>query len=226
MELIIDAASECATAGLASQGVLQWTSGPLAPRDHTRQLLPAILAGLQATSATFDDLLTIIVSLGPGPFNGLRVATSIAKGLAAGTGASVIGISTLEAEAYRCDSPTVTVRPMVCAGRTGFATALFSRQDGQWVQTEESRHLDASGLSDVVKGCECLCGDIAEVRKSLSDVTSLAALHSVTGCKSRLEVLAALGWRRFMAGQVTSAAALQPLYTRPPHITIARDRRP
>jgi tRNA threonylcarbamoyl adenosine modification protein YeaZ len=226
MELIIDAAAQSPGAGLSIEGALHWTSGPLTAREHTRQLLPAILAGLQATSATFNDVSTIVVSLGPGPFNGLRVAVSIAKGLAAGTGAGIVGISTLEAEAYRCDASTGVVRPIVSAGRTGFATALYVWRANEWALVEEVRHIDATELSDIIDGTECLCGDVSHVVQALPPATSGQTLRTASGSQSRLEVLAALGWSRFKAGLLTPAAALQPLYARPPHITVARERRP
>jgi len=226
MELIIDAAAQCPGTGLSNEGVLHWISGPLAAREHTRQLLPAILAGLQATSATFNDVRTIIVSLGPGPFNGLRVAVSIAKGLAAGTGAATVGISTLEAEAYRCEPSTGVVRPIVSAGRTGFATSLYVWRTGEWAQVEEPRHVDATELCDIIHGIECLCGDVSRVIQALPPGTSSETLRTASGRQSRLEVLAALGWSRFSAGLATPASALQPLYARAPHITVARERRP
>lgn len=226
MELIVDAASQCPSAGLSSRGIVGWTSGPLSPREHTRQLLPAILTGLKAMSATFDDLEVIIVSLGPGPFNGLRVAVSTAKGLAAGTGAAVVGISTLEAEAYRCEPSTAKVRPIVCAGQTGFTTALFSWREVEWVQVEDNRHIEVPEVADFLGRCECICGDVEDVLATLPPMSPRGNFSAAISRCSRLEVLASLGWERYLRGHITSATALQPLYARPPHITAARDRRP
>ena len=226
MELIIDAASQCACAGLSSRGIVRWTSGPLSPREHTTQLLPAIMTGLKTMSAAFDALEVIIVSLGPGPFNGLRVAVSLVKGLAAGTGAAVVGISTLEAEAFRCEPSASIVRPMVCAGRTGFTTALFTWRDAQWVQVEDNRYIEMPQVVDVLDGCEGLCGDVEEALAALPPLSPRSGFSAATCRCSRLEALASLGWERYLRRHTTSAAALQPLYARPPHITAARDRRP
>jgi tRNA threonylcarbamoyladenosine biosynthesis protein TsaB len=226
MELILDASSKSTRVGIALKGLLQWTSDPLAPQEHTRQLLPAILKGMESTSTTFHELTLIVAALGPGPFNGLRVAVSAAKGLCAGTGAAVVGISTLEAEAHRCSPGAGTVRPVIAAGRTTVATTLFEWRDGAWVQLEDIRLVDAAELRQFVDESSPLCGEIDDAFDATQAAAPELALHIATGSGSRLESLARLGWKRFCAGDVASVAALQPLYARPPHITMPRDRRP
>jgi len=226
MELILDASSRSTRVGVAQKGLLQWTSEALAPQEHTRQLLPAILKGMESTSTVFHELELIVVALGPGPFNGLRVAVSTAKGLGAGTGAAVVGISTLAAEAHRCSPGTGTVRPVIAAGRTAVATALFEWRDGAWAQVEDTRLVDAAELAQFVDESAPLCGEIDEVFAAAQAAAPELALRIATGSRSRPESLAELGWKRFCAGDVASVSALQPLYARPPHITIPKDRRP
>ena len=226
MELILDASSRSTRAGLALNGLLQWSSAPLAPQEHTRQLLPAVIQGMEATSTTFHELELIVVALGPGPFNGLRVAVSAAKGLAAGTGAAIVGISTLEAEAFRCLPGSGTVRPVVAAGRAAWTTALFEWRGEAWVQVEDARIVDAVELTQTMDGRVPLCGEIDDVFDASQAASLRTALSTATVSGSRLEVLARLGWRRYSAGDTAVAAALQPLYARPPHITVPRDRRP
>jgi tRNA threonylcarbamoyladenosine biosynthesis protein TsaB len=224
MELILDASSRSTRAGLAADGRLRWTSHPLPPQEHTRQLLPVVLDGLRATAATFADLNLVVVALGPGPFNGLRVAVSTAKGLVIGTGSSLVGISTLEAEAYRCSPDTGTVRIAVAAGRTAFTTALFTWTDSRWVQVEEARHIEGEELrclDDFPLSGELDAGDTCSPTREMPPGRPAA-----TVCGSRIESLATLGWLRYCTGHVASTAVLQPLYARPPHITSPRNRRP
>ena len=225
MELILDASSLSTRAGLACGGVLRWSSPSLSPREHTSQLLPAIVAGLSETSATFRDLELIVVALGPGPFNGLRVAVSTAKGFAAGTGAAVTGISTLEAEAFRCTEEIGAVRPILAVGRSGFATALFMWQLSGWTQVEDTCLMAESTLEAAVDEGVALCGETDALGASLP-VDSRKALHLATVRGTRLQALATLGWKRYQSHDVAAATSLQPLYVRPPHITIPRDRRP
>jgi len=225
LELILDASSPSARVGLASEGLVHWATPPLAPLEHTRQLLPSMLAGLQATQRSWSDLRLIVVALGPGPFNGLRVAVSTAKGLAIGTGAATVGIPTLLAEAHRC-TPAGTVRPVIAAGRSAFAAALYTWRDGDWVQVDEARLVEEDAVAELLQDDALLCGETERIAGRMPRATagpepSLAEMHG-----SRLDSLAALGWQRYVARDITAAAALQPLYARPPHITIPRDRRP
>ena len=55
---------------------------------------------LGRTEASPADLEAIAVALGPGGFSALRVGLSCAKGLAMPTDTPLIGVGTLEMEAY------------------------------------------------------------------------------------------------------------------------------
>src|SRR5438445_3979806 len=60
-------------------------------------LLPTVDHVLRKAGVAAKDLDAVAVSIGPGSFTGLRVGLATAKGLALGTGATVVGVSTLEA---------------------------------------------------------------------------------------------------------------------------------
>jgi tRNA threonylcarbamoyl adenosine modification protein YeaZ len=224
VELILDASSSSARVGLAVNGLLRWMAPPLPPLEHTRELLPAIMQGLETVHTGWHDLQLIVVALGPGPFNGLRVAVSTAKGLAAGTGASTVGIATLRAEVERC-ACSGKVRPIIAAGRTTLATALYSWSGGDWRQEQETRLVEEDDAVELLDAEVLLCGEIERFVGALPPghgaLPRVADTHA-----SRLDSLALLGWQRYASGNVTDAAALQPLYARPPHITTPRDRRP
>ncbi len=226
MELILDASSASSLAGFARNGKLEWCSPLLAPQQHTREMLPAIASGLHSVSSTYGDIQMIVVALGPGPFNGLRVAVSTAKGIATGTGAALVGIPTLHAEAQRCPTTAEVIRCIILAGRSGFATAEFACRDGSWIQTRETVILDVRELPHVLDPLVPLCGDLDALAAAGLPEALRARLLPATVNKSRLEALAELGWCRYVSGEVVPAASLQPLYVRSPHITVPRERRP
>ncbi len=224
MELILDASSASSRVGLASQGTLVWDSSRLVPQQHTRQLLPETLRGLNETSTGFSEIALVVVALGPGPFNGLRVAAATAKGIVTGTGASLVGIRTMHAEVNRCPPSFGTVRPILRAGRTGFITALFNWREGSWQQLEDEHYIADATYEQSSGEAIHICADGEDSGASLPD--NHRPILRVTGIVlSRLELLASLGWRHYSAGDTSSAAALQPVYARPPHITTPRDRR-
>jgi tRNA threonylcarbamoyl adenosine modification protein YeaZ len=70
-----------------------WTSA----LRQSAELLPRLLALLEAHGATLGETRAIAVGTGPGSFTGLRVAMAIAKGLAFGLGRPIVGVPSLEA---------------------------------------------------------------------------------------------------------------------------------
>ncbi len=224
MELILDASSASPRVGLASRGTLVWDSSHLVPKQHTRQLLPEILRGLDETLTGFGDIALVVVALGPGPFNGLRVAAATAKGIVTGTGAALVGIRTMLAEVNRCPPSVGTVRPILRAGRTGFITALFTWREGSWHQVEDEHYIaDVAYVQSSGEAIHC-CDDTEDPGTSVPG-NHRPILRATGIVLSRLQLLACMGWCRYSAGDTSSAAALQPVYARPPHITTPRNRR-
>lgn len=226
MELILDASSRTSQLGLSLSGQLLWCSESITAQEHTRRFMSELLRGMRQMDTVFPELRLIVVALGPGPFNGLRVAVSTAKGLAVGTGAAIVGIPTLKAEAARCRPDQRVVRPVVHAGRSNFTTALYQRLDNTWLETEAVRHLSATDLAQSAEEHVFMCGEIAEYLAVLAATGVEPAISPAVVCSTRMESLALLGWKRFCTGADITMAVLQPLYVNPPHITTPKDRRP
>lgn len=64
---------------------------------HASQLLALAAELLAAAGLRFADVERIAVGLGPGTFTGLRIGVATARALAQGSGAELVGISTLRA---------------------------------------------------------------------------------------------------------------------------------
>ncbi len=85
----------CSVALISQEGVLASASEDMA-RGHVERLAPMVGEVLaEAIAPTAID--RIGVTCGPGGFTGARLGVSFARGLALSTGATAIGISTLEA---------------------------------------------------------------------------------------------------------------------------------
>lgn len=71
----------------------------LRPKEHTRLLLPMIEEVLSEAAVAIADLDAIVPGIGPGSFIGVRIAVSVAQGMAFAAGRRVVPASSLAAVA-------------------------------------------------------------------------------------------------------------------------------
>ncbi len=99
--LAVETATEACSAALFLDGEIRqrWQ---LAPREHTRLILPMMDALLAEAALTVHDLDAVAFGRGPGSFTGVRIATGIIHGVALGADLPVLPVSTLAAMAQAC----------------------------------------------------------------------------------------------------------------------------
>jgi tRNA threonylcarbamoyladenosine biosynthesis protein TsaB len=220
MELAIDTSTDFCTIGLSCQGEMiaemAWRSG----QNHTVELVPNITRILNQTKSSPQSLKAIFVAKGPGSFNGLRVGISTAKGLALALDIPLVGISTLEVEAYPFAFTRLPICPIHNAGRGEIAAAVYQLKN-TWRCLIPEHIITAETLCQQIKRRTVFCGEIPppvidELQKRLA---RYAIIPNAADRLRHASHLAALGWRRLDAGQLDDAASLQPLYLRQPPIT-------
>lgn len=75
------------------------------PREHTRLLMPMIRSVLFDAEVDLSDLDGIVLGNGPGSFIGMRIAASVAQGLAFGAGLKIAPVSSMAAVAAEVGAP-------------------------------------------------------------------------------------------------------------------------
>lgn len=99
-----------------------WLAGN---NNHSIDLFASIQRIIAERQLSLQQLDAIAVAIGPGSFNGLRVALSTAKGLAFALGKPLVGISTLELIAARQAHWQGIVCALLQAGPAQFYAACY-----------------------------------------------------------------------------------------------------
>ena len=212
----------------AYAGVLLWDDGrPVhsltwrSAYNHTSLLMPAVRQSLQQLGISARELEAVAVALGPGGFSALRVGISAAKGLALPWGTPLIGVGTLEAEAYPYAETGSPVCPLLNIGRRDMAWACYQKVNGDWRKTKDEEITPNTDLPGILPTDALICGEgILTAGQLLRDAElQFDHLMEYPGPSLRLWALARLAADKLQRGEVDDAATLQPFYLRRPSIT-------
>jgi tRNA threonylcarbamoyl adenosine modification protein YeaZ len=193
-------------------------------QNHSVELLPKLTQLLNEAGAGIQAISSVIVAKGPGSFNGLRVGLSTAKGLAFSLKVPIIGISSLELEAYPHAETGLPICPIFNAGRGEIATALYQKKDNNW-QTLVPEHITTiEALGSEITTKTIFCGEYVpriadQLRKRLKQKAVIADVEL-----RRASWLVELAKGKLKAGDYDNPTTLQPLYLRRPAITQRQHR--
>ena len=196
-------------------------------QGHTQKLLPEIDRLFDRIDSSIDAIDAFAVAAGPGSFTGLRIGLASVEGLAFATDRPVVGVSTLEATAYRYRSHEGLIASLLDARRGEIFGALY-RADGSSV----------SAMAEPV--CESLETFLSRLPEAESDEPILFAgsglelygervLESL-GARAELaeaflflgEEVARIGKRLHERGGAAPLGGLEALYLRPSDAEKAR----
>ena len=191
--------------------------------NHTAELMPAVAQTLESQQVSVHDLEAVAVALGPGGFSSLRVGLSVAKGLAAASGLPIIGVGTLDLEAYPYLETGVAVCAMLDVGRGEVATANF---DCQGHAAGEETIWTPDALLDSITEPTQFCGEgvvpwVSLIKDRLGAIGIVMASPSPG---TRLWSLAAIARDRLVAGITDDPIILEPNYIRMPSIGTPKQR--
>lgn len=185
---------------------------PLRYSDHLMEYIEFLLGQLEFRIGQVDGFA---VAVGPGSFTGLRIGIAAAKALAQGLDRPAMGISTLEALAWRFRHVSGRVAPMVDARRQQIFGAVYA------VDGEQPRLVEPE---TVAPPAAWLSGLPAEPCLYVGDGAQMYA-STVAGCRPEgrllrtdnciLSELCDLAFRRVLRGETGDAASLTANYVRP-----------
>lgn len=232
--LALDSSTSYACIALTRDGrllaELTWEVG----QRHSAELFDRVAQVLNGAHVAPNMLNGIAVALGPGSFNGTRVAVTAAKTLAFALGVPIYGHSTLDVIAWPYSATTLPIWAVLDAGRGQVYAALYGPRwapplaPAAWTPTEAptimtpmelANHIhiadpDVPGLSVLIVG-----EWRSETREALESVLGGQARFAPEGNVRRASSLAELAFARAEAGDADDPLALEPLYLRKPAIT-------
>jgi tRNA threonylcarbamoyladenosine biosynthesis protein TsaB len=141
------------------------------PREHTRLLMPMIESVLQEAGATMPDLDAIVLGNGPGSFIGMRIAASVAQGLAFAADLKIIPVSSMAA----------------------VAAQVFTEEQATEVVVAQDAHMNEVYLG-VYRQDNGVVVDIVPERLHAADL-----MLDLDGDDSAQRVAAGFGWQRYPA---------------------------
>ncbi len=232
MILSIDTSSRHGGVALAdTDGLVMEARLWLSSANHTAQLAPAIAELLKSRGAQAADLDGVAVALGPGPFSALRVGVSAAKGLAMAVGFPIIGVDTLELEAWPNLTPDGIAAAWLDAGRNEIAVGWFAG-NGERIRDDEIADPETllAQASTLPNGPLIYCGEAAHGRRDMianpenpTDPLRPATVAAWTPA-NRIWALSRVAAQRLRRAETDDLATLQPYYLRMPTIGVAKQR--
>jgi tRNA threonylcarbamoyladenosine biosynthesis protein TsaB len=219
MILGIETATTVCGAALVRDGSLLAESSVDERNVHSERLLAQIQEVLQRGKCTPRMLRAIAVSIGPGSFTGLRIGLSVAKGIAYGSGVSLLGVPTLLALAEHAAhtarlTPGDHILPALDARRNEVYAQLCSwdgiecRPEGPPADVTVDRLVE-----NLPEGPVYLAG--GGVSKILGvPAAAVRNLRVVPGSASRCSAvrIALIGERMAAGGTFDDLATLEPKY--------------
>ena len=228
MYLAIDTSTDNASLAIVQENDVLAELSWHCRQNHSVELMPHLNQLLQHSGLDLKCLSGVIVALGPGSFNGLRVGVSTAKALAFSLKVPLVGISTLEAAAYQYADCGLPVCPIFNAGRGEIATAIYHKKGNRWHQVVDQQLTTTDSLCSQITAKTIFCGEptaavIVQLKEQLGPK---AIIPPPSSRLRRAAFLAELGINRLESGDCDPPATLQPIYLRRPPITQPKRSQP
>lgn len=209
--LAIDASTELASVALKINEEY-WHLEQDTPKTHAQLLLPLIDSILQQAGAKLSDLDAIVFGCGPGSFTGLRIACSIAKGLAYAHNLPLIPVSCLAAIAYSVREQQKNHHlPVLAAVDARMNEVYWSYfAPNEWLGIES---VNPAANIKIPRDIKVICAGVG-----LEQYWSTMSPEVTQACKTTVDVYpnakAMIGLAEYAAISPIPAADAQPVYVR------------
>jgi len=210
--LALDAVTEACSAALWMDGTLQQRYS-VAPREHTRLILPMVDELLQEADLSPGDLDLIAFDRGPGSFTGIRVTLSVVQGLAFATDLPVLPVSSLAALAHAaCRARGATSVLSLIDARMGELYWGYYRCQSDGVMLQGAEQVSALAAIPVEPDCQLIGSGVTAYAEQLRAAGFKHLIEDESLLYPRASSIAELA--AGLADQACPVDAAQPVYLR------------
>ncbi len=211
--LNIDTTTNVCSVALSQNGKLVDFKETADDRNHSQVLTVFIEQIFKENKITAKDLSAAAISEGPGSYTGLRIGTSVAKGICYANEIPLIAIDTLQSIAVgaknKVNDNKILFCPMIDARRMEVYFSIFDNNLKKLSETE-SLVIDENSFSDKLQKNKIIfCGNGSQKCKEL--ITSDNAVfvdNIITSAKNMIE----LSYKKFTNKNFVDVAYFTPFY--------------
>ena len=210
--LSLETSAKVCSAAIHNKGALVSSAEVHINQSHASKLAVLIKEVMESASIQYPELAAVATTSGPGSYTGLRIGTSMAKGLAVGLDRPIISIGTLELLAHQVSSKNLAnslLCPMIDARRMEVYCGLYTSSLNV-VQPIEAKVIDESSFQEYLTENQIsFFGDGAS--KCKEKLTSPNAKF-IPGIYPSAAHMGTISYTKFVKGQVEDVVNFEPHY--------------
>ncbi len=193
------------------------------PMKHSQELTLLIQESMREQDLSFKELDAVAISKGPGSYTALRVGTSVAKGICYAADIPLIAIDTLEAimQATAQEVKADFYCPMIDARRKEVYMSVYNNKN-TCLKPCQAQILEASTFDEYIQNGQKIAfsGNGSPKYQNMVDQPGFLFLD----VKCSALHLVPLAERAYKNEEFESVAYFEPIYLKPPNITIPKKR--
>jgi tRNA threonylcarbamoyladenosine biosynthesis protein TsaB len=170
MILMIETSSAIGSVALFGEDRVMVSKKTTVENAHAEQIPEMVNSCMQLVGFKFSDLKAVAVNKGPGSYTGLRIGTSLAKGICYATGVPLIAADSLKVMAQKAKAAGMQADiyiSMFDARRDEVFTATYN-QDLQQTVPLHAEILGESSFNQFAELLVVVCGNCAEKTKRIA----------------------------------------------------------
>jgi len=213
MILNIDTTTNVCSVALSQNGKLIDLQETTDDRNHSQVLTVFIEQIIKRNKISAKNLLAVAISKGPGSYTGLRIGTSVAKGICYANEIPLISIDTLQSLAFGLKSNSNynnhLICPMIDARRMEVYYSFFDNNLNKLTETESKIIDENSFNNNLEKQKIVFCGNGShKLKEIIKSQNAYFVDNIITSAKNMVE----LSYKKFKAKDFVDVAYFSPFY--------------